>query len=458
MSRPDLRIVARLNVGTSIGQCRAVPVNLGPGRPRPILAAYAADFDVDPYVDMFFFPTDTLKLILFTTGGEVLWKRDLGKGVVPGMWFCPVLAFDLDGDGVDEIYFVNNRDAAHPLALRHYCLEKVDVRTGSCAGQRDWPIDNGYDLALGKAFRYFIVGGHVGGEPVLVMATGTYARLCLRGYRPDMSLRWETLIADDAPGARGSHMCPVVDIDGDGSDELMWGERCIRLDDGREMFCCDRDSYRGHSDVVQPVWDRDAGRWLLYTCRESDPAASPRVVTFDAQGRRLWGHVDSGHIDMGWVARLGDDGRQIASAIRIDQKSCGPDGRHHSGVQEFAFDVLTGRPVEPGFSTYGTLPVDLNGDGLHELVVGRASRGGTVLGRHGEVLGQLGGPVALASKFIDHPGEQLLSYHADGTLAIWADLSAEDTPEAAARYASRFYRANQRLTAVGYNRVNLGGI
>ncbi len=31
-------------------------------------------------------------------------------------------------------------------------------------------------------------------------------------------------------GARGSHMCAVADLDLDGSDEVLWEERAVRLD------------------------------------------------------------------------------------------------------------------------------------------------------------------------------------------------------------------------------------
>lgn len=128
--RIDLRPVMQVGLGQQVGQLRAAPVQLGAGEPKAVVAAYCADFDVDPYIEMFFFPGDTLKLALIAEDGQILWRRDLGRGVVPGMWFCPVLPFDLDGDGVDEIWFVNNLDPDHPLGVSHYCLERVDARTG----------------------------------------------------------------------------------------------------------------------------------------------------------------------------------------------------------------------------------------------------------------------------------------------------------------------------------------
>jgi len=446
-----------LSLGSPVGQLRAAPVRLGPGAPRAVLAAYCADFDVDPYVEMFFFPSDTLKLAVFTESGDVVWRRDLGRGVVPGIWFCPLLPFDLDGDGADEIWFVNNLDARHPLGLSSYRLERVDARTGETTGQWPWPsLGRGQDLS--HQFRNFIVGGRVGRQPVLVTAQGTYGDMFFQAWQPGMKPRWTLEVPEASAGARGSHMCPIADLDQDGVEELMWGERCIELDTGSERFCADRETWRGHSDVVQPVLDRATGRWLLYTCRESDGAVSPRVALFDGRGQRIWGAVDRGHMDMGWVARLGEGGRQVSMAIRIGHKTCGPDGRFHQDRDEFVFDTLTGAEQRLPCSVYQTLPVDLDGDGCHELVRGIPGSNGEVVNRHGQVCGSVGGPVAMASKFLDRPGEQVLTFHPDGTVRIWADRDAHDSEAALARYRHPFYEANQRLTAVGYNLVNLGGL
>jgi hypothetical protein len=91
--------IIELDVGQAIGQLRTMPVRLGEGKGKNFLAVYGEDFDVDPSVNMFYYPKDTLKMMVFNEQGEILWKRDLGKSVVPGIWFCPVFTFDLDKDG-----------------------------------------------------------------------------------------------------------------------------------------------------------------------------------------------------------------------------------------------------------------------------------------------------------------------------------------------------------------------
>lgn len=396
-------------------------------------------------------------MMLFNEYGEVLWKRDLGRGVVPGVWFCPVLAFDVDGDGVDEIWYVNNKNPQHPLGLSSYCLERLDSLTGMTTGQWKWPNYGGAQ-DLSHVFRNFILGGYVEGQPVLVTAQGTYGSMFLQGYKAGMESIWETVIREDEPGARGSHMTPVVDLNSDGIDELMWGERCIELKNGKELFCCDRDTYNGHSDIIQPVLDKDSGKWFIFTCREGDDKAAPRIVLYDSEGQRVWGDVELGHIDMGWVARLGEKGEFVSMGIRIGHKICGPDGRYHQGMDEFSYQALSGIPYRLPFSLYKTIPVDLNGDGIHELVQGAPGGNGKVMDRAGNVIGNIGGAVALAAKLLDHPGEQLLSYSSDGYIRIWGDANASDSEEAQERYQHPYYKAAMRVAANGYNLCNLGGL
>src|SRR5687768_18478974 len=106
---------------------------------------------------MFFYPKGTLRLSVVSPAGKTIWTRDLGRGVVPGMWFCPVVPFDLDGDGVEEIWFVNNIDPKHPLGLSSYRLERLDARTGATTGQWPWPSLAG-NQSLSHTFRNFKIG------------------------------------------------------------------------------------------------------------------------------------------------------------------------------------------------------------------------------------------------------------------------------------------------------------
>lgn len=453
----DIQLVAEINLGTPIGQFRAVPVTMGDNKPRAIAALYSEDAEIDPWIGMFFFPKHTLKIVLFDETGQVIWKRDLGGGVVPGIWFSPIFAFDLDQNGEDEIWIVNNTDPDHPLDFRKYVLEKINPVTGKTEGQWPWPPPS-EPQNMSSLYRHFIMGGYVNEKPILITAQGTYGPMAIQGWNADMTLRWEHKISTETKGSQGSHMSPVVDINNDGTDELLWGERCIELNQGIQLFCADEDNWKGHSDIIQPVYNYEKKSWGFFTCREGITKQAPRVAFYNDKGDRIWGRLSEGHIDTGWAARIGKNGEPIVLGVKVGEKIRTADGEVRTGIEENTFDAFTGNEIALGFQVYTTIPVDLNGDGIHELVKGYFEGDGTVLSREGNVLGNIGGLSAMASKFTSLPGEQILSYSKNGIVRIWADKNANDNERAISRYKNPFYKVNQKQTGNGYNLFNLGGI
>lgn len=453
----DLQPALELDLGHAIGQFRAVPVSLGEDQPKAIAAMYSEDAEIDPYIGMFFFPRHTLKVAVFDDSGKMHWTKDLGSGVVPGIWFSPIFAFDLDEDGKDEIWLINNKDPEHPLDFRQYVLEKLDPESGETLGQWPWPKPQ-QPQSMSHTYRHFIMGGYVNGDPVLVTAQGTYGPMAIQGWNSDISLRWEHKIDEHARGCVGSHVSPILDINNDGTDDLLWGERCIELDRGTQLFCADENVWEGHSDIIQPVLDWKENRWYFFTCRESHNDLGPRVVFYDHTGNRKWGDLDQGHIDTGWAARLGKDGQPVVLGVKVGQKVRTAEGERRTGVVENTYRAFTGEKIDLGFDVYTSIPVDLNGDGIHELVKGYFEGDGDVIDSKGNVIGNIKGHAAVASKFIDHPGEQILSYSKDGKVRIWIDRNARDTEMSKKRYQHPFYKVNQKQTGNGYNLFTLGGI
>jgi len=453
----DIQIKTEINLGQKIEQFRAVPMAIGKDVPNVVVAMYSEDAEIDPNLGMFFFPAHTLKLAAFDVEGEILWKKDLGKGVIPGVWFSPVAAFDLDKDGMDEVWNVNTTDPGHPLDHRAFVLEKRDAKTGEVKGQWEWPKPYG-SQEMSRLFRHFIMGGYVNGEPVLITANGTKNYETIKCWNSDMSERWVYKKTPDTPGCQGSHMSPIVDINNDGVDELLWGERCIELDKGRMLFCADEDSWNGHSDIIEPILDKKTGKWYFFTCRESSNQNPPRVVLFDEKGQRIWSKLKEGHIDTGWAARIGKNGEPVVLGVKIGKKKRSAEGEFRVDVEENTFNAFTGEKIDLGFSVYTTIPIDLNGDGIHELVKGYFEGDGTIMDNTGKVIGNIGGASAIASKFTGDAGEQLLSYSKDGIVRIWIDKNAHDNQIAKDRYAHPFYKLNQKQTGNGYNLFNLGGL
>ena len=455
----DIQIKTEIDLGQKIEQFRAVPMAIGEEIPNAVVAMYSEDAEIDPNLGMFFFPEHTLKLTVFDVEGEMIWKKDLGKGVIPGVWFSPIAAFDLDNDGKDEVWNVNTTDPGHPLDHRAFVLEKRDALTGEVKGQWKWPEPHG-SQEMSRLFRHFIMGGYVNSEPVLITANGTKNYETIKCWNSDMSERWIYKKTPDTPGCQGSHMSPIVDINNDGIDELLWGERCIELDKGKLLYCADEETWNGHSDIIEPILDKKTGLWYVFTCRESNNRAPdpPRVVLFDENGKRVWSKLKEGHIDTGWAARIGKNGEPVVLGVKIGQKKRSAEGEYRVDVVENTFDAFTGKKIELGFNVYTTIPVDLNGDGIHELVKGYFEGDGTLLDNRGKVIGNVGGASAIASKFTGDPGEQILSYSKDGIIRIWVDRNAKDNKSALERYANPAYKLNQKQTGNGYNLFNLGGI
>lgn len=442
--------VLEFNVGSPIRHFRCAPLRLGGA--GALLVVHSACEDVDPYHRMFFLPTDTLKISVWSLAGERLWQVDLGGGMIPGTWFCPVLGFDLDGNGCDEVWLVNNPDRDHPLNYEDFALERRDGRTGEVLSRQPWPVLPRVE-SMSSRYRNFLNAAYRHGGRRLICAQGTYGDLQLQCHDEALRQLWQRRVGADDPGPRGSHMFPVVDINGDGRDELLYGERCIDVDTGEDIWVGDRGAWSGHSDVIQPTLDRKTGQWCVYTCRESRGG----VVCFDNRGRELWGHRDLAHTDMGWTARLGEDGSHRAYALEIGAKSAGPEGFRRSGQVEHLYD-MAGRELDVPFSLFGSLPVDVDGDGLHELVYAAGERVGAVVDRTGRGLARLDGSPFIGSKLLDLPGEQVVTRDEAGTVRIYADTDAEDVPAARARYEHPYYPACQRAATMGYNRANLGGL
>lgn len=443
-----------VDLGGPVLQYKVMPAKLG-GCRKGFVAFYASCYDVDMHYSMFVSPSDHLHAIAFDTKGEILWKKDLN--IWPSAALYNFTLIDMDEDGKDEIYVVNNSDPIHPLWVEAYVMERRDVLTGEVTGQWPWPNYGGIERSMWY-FRNHIFGGYDQGMPVLVTAQGTYADMYFQAWNPDMSEKWKLNISAESKGARGSHSFPVVDIDKDGCDEVLWGERCLSLHDGKELFCIEKENWRGHSDMCQPVYDDENDCWMVYVNRESHEQQGPRIGMYDRFGNPIWTAVDWGHIHKGWVGRIGEDGRLVANGMRITGQTKDAVNRYYTGITEFTFDALTGQEIKIPYSLFDTAPVDIDGDGLHEILRGVAGGNTELLDRKGNQIFHMGGKVAMNTKILDFPGEQVMIYGPDGKVRVFRDVNAKDCERAKARYRLPYYERNQYARNIENNICMHGGI
>lgn len=426
-------------------QVRNCEVDLG--YEKGMLFAYSSSQNCDPCPVLLGHWDSPMHLAMYSENGNQMWHRELGLGLVPGVWFMPFIAFDLDGDGVDEIWFVNNPTNL-PFASPRMVLERLDSRTGKTTGVYHFPAENIMGYELGEAFRFMIYGGYVHGKPVLVTQQGTYDKMYLQAYNPDMTLRWERVIMPDE-GPRASHSSPILDIDQDGIDEVLVGEHAVSLDDGHDVFCCDRDSFFGHSDVVLPFHDFKTGKGYLFTCRENgNYEGCPRVVMFDYKGNRIWADVytdpedfSSGHIHGGFVITAKPDYRRVAVAV-------------HENDTSWAYDAVTGERVTLPFQPRRYhRPIDINGDGYHEYLGWEEGKPTTtVMDSNGQIVYYTGGVLIQIGKWLNFPGEQFLVYYPEEQkVRMWGDAEAENSTFFMKRHADGFHQFMNKMTGCGYN-------
>ena len=182
-----------------------------------MVITYATGSATDPGEELFDYRgMGRMHIAMFEITGKtsrLLWDKELPWGVISGIWWIPVVPMDMNGDGVDEIYYINN--TGNPFSFLHRTLDRLDAETGETTGSWFWSWNN-FEERMSLAYRFYIFGGYAHGEPVLVTCQGTYGTMNLQGWNDNHEKRWETVIKASDPGPRASHVTPILDINGDG--------------------------------------------------------------------------------------------------------------------------------------------------------------------------------------------------------------------------------------------------
>ena len=437
---------------TKIGQVRTCEADLG--EKKGIFFVYSESPNVDPCERYFFFHKYPLQMAMFDEDGRRLWHRELGMGVIPGVWLMPFISFDLNGDGYDEIWFLNNKKDNLPLNSASMVLERVDGRTGETIGEYHFGAENTISERLSHAYRFMIFAGYVKGEPVIVTQQGTYGDIYFQCYNKDMTLRWKKVIGE-FEGSRASHTTPVMDINKDGIDEVIFGEHIISLDDGHEIISLDHKNYNGHSDVVLPFYDYGSGKSYIYTCREGgEYEGCPRIVTYDYKGNIIWKDVysdewgdlvEDGHMHYGFIATVMPNFRRVAYALRHRVKK--------DKWEDYYYDAVTGEKLEMPFNMRNWRPIDINGDGYHEYIFnGGESRTSRVADSEGHEVFDSKGQLLLIGRWFGLPGEQFMAWYPEnGEIKIFYDADAKNSKEFNMRYEDKYRSMMKKMTGSGYN-------
>ncbi len=238
--------------------------------------------------------TDPAIFQCYKLDGTMLWQINLGKNIREGAHYTQFLVYDFDGDGKAELAMktadgtidgkgtvigdstqdYRNKDG-YILEGPEY-LTMFDGLTGAALSTIDFtpprhgklsPSTEELKAVWGDGYgnrmdRFLGAVAYLDGKtPSLIMTRGYYTRSVLSAYdfkNKKLEKRW-TFDSDEPESHRpyrgqGNHNLSVTDVDGDGKDEIIFGQMTID-DNGKGLYT----TGIGHADALH-VSDLDPKR------------------------------------------------------------------------------------------------------------------------------------------------------------------------------------------------------
>lgn len=328
--------------------------------------------------------------------GKLLWQINLGKNIREGAHYTQFMVYDFDSDGKAEIAmktadgtidgkgnvigdstkdFRNQR--GHILSGTEY-LTMFDGLTGEAVSTVNYiparhpssltPAD--YELKSiwgdgngNRSDRYLACVAYLDGvHPSLVMCRGYYTRSVLAAFdykNKKLVSRWVFDSNDEgnkAYAGQGNHNLTVTDVDGDGKDEIVYGQMTVD-DNGKGLYT----TGIGHADAMH-VSDLDPSipGLEVFSIQErfGDAGANFRNA---ATGEVIWKKAS---------VKAGDDGegpgRGLALDIdpRYDGYECWVAGAGISGLFDCKGNKIAERTPACNMGIYW------DGDALREILNG----------------------------------------------------------------------------------------
>lgn len=226
--------------------------------------------------------------------GTKLWRIDLGTNIRSGAHYTQFMVYDLDGDGKAEVV-CKTSDGTIDGTGRLIGEHKADYRnlrgrilfgseyltvfnglTGEAMATIDYVPGRGEPGEFGDKYgnrseRYLAAVAYLDGvHPSVVMCRGYYAKSVLAAFDWDgttLSQRW--VFDSETPGneayrGQGNHNLRVADVDGDGCDEIIYGQMTVDHD-GKGLYS----TRMGHGDAMHLVARPEDNRLYVWGCHEN---------------------------------------------------------------------------------------------------------------------------------------------------------------------------------------------
>lgn len=226
--------------------------------------------------------------------GTKLWRIDLGENIRSGAHYIHPMVYDLDGDGKAEVVL---RTADGTMDSRKTIIgdRRADYRnmkgrvvagpeyltvfngaTGEAMATVDYIPERGQlkdwgDGYANRSDRFLAAIAYLDGErPSVVMCRGYYTRSVLAAFDWDgreLKTKWvfdSNTPGNEAYGGQGNHNLRVADVDGDGCDEIIYGQMTVDHD-GKGLYS----TGMYHGDAMHLVSDIDNNRYYIWGCHEN---------------------------------------------------------------------------------------------------------------------------------------------------------------------------------------------
>lgn len=249
---------------------------------------------VDPWDKAWIPSPDTYKLEGWDSSGKRLWTIDLGWSIELGIWYSPVVVYDLNGDGRAEVIAKTGEgDPRSPsgrvLSGKEY-LTVFDGETGKVIDRAPWP--DGQGMMYSRYNRNLMTIAYLDGQtPFVVALRGSYNHHRLLAYqlnsgRLEKKLHWNNLFEKQEYWGQGAHNLHAADVDGDGREEICIGAMVLD-DDGRPLWGLGL----GHPDQMY-VGELDPSRpgMEIYLGIETAAKANGMCMVDAKTGKILWGY------------------------------------------------------------------------------------------------------------------------------------------------------------------------
>ena len=275
--------------------------------------------------------TGPVLLDCYKLDGTRLWRINLGDNIRAGAHYTQFMVYDLDGDGCAEVvcktadgtidgtrHIIGDHKAdwrnmkGRVIAGPEY-LTVFNGKTGEAMSTVDYQPARGElkdwgDGYANRSERYLAAIAYLDGvHPSVVMCRGYYAKSALAAYDWDgkeLKLRWlfdSASPGNEAYGGQGNHNLRVADVDGDGCDEIIYGQMAID-NDGSGLYS----TGMYHGDAIHLLSDINNERYYVWGCHENkkdgtslrDAATGEVLLLYPSDkdiGRCMAGDIDPTH-------------------------------------------------------------------------------------------------------------------------------------------------------------------